>query len=92
MLRLFPRPHVYDLTPIGGCACGFSYGPYKLKMLADTNVSTEVREADGRRFAPGGQRIRIAAFLFLSVGFPASSERFQPLVHIALTKLFSRNA
>jgi hypothetical protein len=43
--RLFSKPHVYDLTSVGGCACGFGYGPYDLEVLADADVPAEVKEA-----------------------------------------------
>ena len=43
--RLFSKPHVYDLTSVGGCACGFAYGQYDLKVLADAAVPAEVKEA-----------------------------------------------
>lgn len=45
VLRLFSKFHVYDLTSVGGCACGFAYGPYDLEVLADANVPAEVKEA-----------------------------------------------
>ena len=35
VLRLFSKPHVYDLSSVGGCACGFGYSPYDLEVLDD---------------------------------------------------------
>ncbi|MGI4789862.1 MAG: hypothetical protein ACRYFS_13545 [Janthinobacterium lividum] len=45
VLRLFTKPHVYDLTSVGGCGCGFAYGPYDLEVLSETGVPDELKES-----------------------------------------------
>lgn len=43
VLRLFSKPHLYDLTSVGGCACGFGYSPYDLEVLADADVPNDMK-------------------------------------------------
>ena len=45
VLRLFSKPYVYDLTSVGGCACGFAYGHYDLEVLSEPDVPNEVKES-----------------------------------------------
>ena len=45
VLRLFTKPYVYDLTSVGGCACGFAYGPYDLEVLSETDIPDEEKES-----------------------------------------------
>lgn len=44
--RLFSKPHVYDLDSVGGCACGFGYGPYDLENLSDPAVPAEIKDSE----------------------------------------------
>ncbi len=44
--RFFTNPHVYDLTSVGGCACGFAYGPNELEVLSKPDVPDEVKDRE----------------------------------------------
>ena len=41
--RLFSKPHLYDLSSIGGCGCGFRYGPHDLEPQAHEQSRESVR-------------------------------------------------
>ncbi len=59
VLRLFSKPHVYDLTSVGGFACGFAYGPYDLDVLADADAAAEVKEAAGANHKASRDSVRL---------------------------------
>lgn len=41
--RLFSKPHLYDLSSIGGCGCGFRYGPHDLEPQSHEQSRASVR-------------------------------------------------
>ncbi len=69
VLRLFSKPYVYDLTSVGGCACGFAYGLYDLGILSKPDVPDDVKDREKGFYEQSRESVRLLReFLRLAVG------------------------
>jgi hypothetical protein len=43
VVRYFTKPHVYYLSSVGGCPCGFNYGLHELDVLDQPDAPDEIK-------------------------------------------------